>query len=256
MRTISARVPNQHTDQISTRTKSAHGPYQRYDKVVDMHNDLSDFSSDDPPPRGKQWFVTDKTISAGSAHAGFPMMFWNYDLASLDKPFYWGVLHELGHNYQQWNFWSFAYGSESTVNLFSVHAKDVLGHNDDFGGHEGIKYRKAAENVDNGMTFEKADAWDKLVFLLEILRAFPKVGWEMIRVLNRRVRAMDDAEAEKLSKDRQAQMDYVCKTLSEVVGQDLRGTYDRWGIKLSDEAKEHVAKMNLRKAPADLSVRN
>ena len=226
---------------------------QRYDAVVDLHNDLAGFGPHDPPPRGQQWFVNDRQISGGSAHAGFPMKFMVKNLAHLDTPWGWGVLHELGHNYQQARYWSYAYGVESTVNLFSSHATEVL-----FGRTKPSpeKFLEAALAVDRGMTFDESSSWMRLVFLLEIKHAFPRIGWEMIRELNRRVRALPGPEATLLAKRRQAQMDFVYVTLSEVAGQDLRGTYHRWGIPLGHEAKAYIERLGLPRAPNDLSIRS
>lgn len=227
---------------------------RHYDVVMRMLNDLAGFNDHDRPPRGKQWMVDDIQISCGSAHAGFPAMFDSqyYNLCSSVTPRHWVTWHELGHNYQQHKWWSYVYGSESTVNLFSLYIQEQLMAEDRL-KKENL-YHKTAAAVDNGLTFEEADCWQKLVFLMEIKHAFPQQGWEMYRQLNRTTRALSEKEADFLSASRQRQYDYVYKVLSCGVGADLILHYRRWGLPISQEACTDVQGMQLQKAPANLSL--
>ncbi|XP_042857440.1 uncharacterized protein LOC122243793 [Penaeus japonicus] len=229
---------------------------QKYDHVMAKMDDLSGFGDSDPPPRGKYWLVEDVQISCGSAHAGFPVMFDRqyYDLTSLETPHHWVISHEIGHNYQQGPYWSNVYGSESTVNLFSVFVEEELNTGNRLKKQN--DYHRAAKAVDEGMDFEGADCWLKLVFLMEIKLAFPEKGWEMFRQLNRTTRALSEEEAEHIASESQHQFDYVYKVLSKSVGQDLILTYKRWGIDISQEAQEEIQQLGLKEAPGDLSVRS
>ncbi|ROT63236.1 hypothetical protein C7M84_018890 [Penaeus vannamei] len=226
---------------------------QRYDRVMEKMDDLCGFGDTDPPPRGKYWLVEDVQISCGSAHAGFPVMFDRqyYDLTSLDTPHHWVISHEMGHNYQQGPYWSNVYGSESTVNLFSVFVEEELNTGNRLKKQN--DYLKAAKAVDEGMKFEEADCWQKLVFLMEIKHAFPEPGWEMFRHLNRTTRALREEEAQHIVSDSQHQFDYVYKVLSKRIGRDLILTYKRWGIDISQEAQDEIQQLELKKAPGDLS---
>ena len=47
------------------------------------------------------------------------------DYASLSTNGTWGYFHELGHNHQS-GYWTFSGMTEVTVNIFSMHANDVL----------------------------------------------------------------------------------------------------------------------------------
>lgn len=228
---------------------------QRYEQVIDSHNDLAGFTEDDPPPRAKFWLVNDIQISAGSAHAGFPVMVGPCrNLASLHSPYCWCIWHELGHDYQQAHYWSYAYGSETTVNLFSLHDEERFFHKDKL--KDNGLYRKTASKVDEGMTFGHANCWQKLVFLMEIKYYFPDVGWDMYRQLNRTTRALPEEEAHHLAHNHQSQIDYLYKNLSKSVSHDLILTNDRWGIKISQEAQQEIQSLGLPKAPADLSIRD
>ncbi|XP_042857641.1 uncharacterized protein LOC122243947 [Penaeus japonicus] len=226
----------------------------RYDEIIGMLNYAAGFDESEDPPRGKFWLVNDAQITAGSAHAGFPAMFWRiyYNMADDRTPYNWVSWHELGHNYQQGPYWSRAYGVESTVNLFSLYIQEKLFDEDRL--EEQNSYVTAADKVDNGMTFDEGDVWDQLVFLMEIKHAFP-MGWEMFRQLNRTTRALSDDEAKYLTQDRQRQIDHVYKNLSKSVGYDLVLTYERWSLDLSQEAKDEIQQLGLDKAPGDLSHR-
>ncbi|XP_042857642.1 uncharacterized protein LOC122243948 [Penaeus japonicus] len=226
----------------------------RYDEIIGMLNYAAGFDESEDPPRGKFWLVNDAQITAGSAHAGFPAMFWRiyYNMADGRTPYDWVSWHELGHNYQQGPYWSGAYGGESTVNLFSLYIQEKLFDEDRL--EEQNSYVTAADKVDSGMTFDEGDVWDQLVFLMEIKHAFP-MGWEMFRQLNRTTRALSDDEAKYLTQDRQRQIDHVYKNLSKSVGYDLVLTYERWSLDLSQEAKDEIQQLGLDKAPGDLSHR-
>lgn len=225
-----------------------------YDEIMGMLNYAAGFDESEDPPRGKQWLVNDAQITAGSAHAGFPAMFWRvyYNMADNSTPYDWVSWHELGHNYQQRPYWAGVYGVESTVNLFSLYIQEQLFDSDRL--EEQNSYVTAADKVDNGMTFDEGDVWDQLVFLMEIKHAFP-LGWGMFRQLNRTTRALSDDEANYLTQDRQRQIDHVYKNLSKSVGYDLVLTYERWGLSLSQEAKDEIKQLGLEKAPGDLSHR-
>ncbi|XP_064085273.1 uncharacterized protein LOC135200566 [Macrobrachium nipponense] len=227
---------------------------RRYDDIMTKLEDLSGFNESDPPPQGKQWMVDDVQITAGSAHAGFPAMFDHeyYDLTSPKTPHDWVVWHELGHNYQQGPYWSYAYGIESTVNLFSLYIEEKLKADDRLKREN--RYLPTALAVDKGLTFEQADCWQKLVFLMEIKYSFPSHGWEMYRHLNRTVRALSEHDAAILKKNRQNQYDYVYVTLSRFIGTDLLPHYQRWSLPVSGKAQNEVKSLGLPKAPHNMSA--
>lgn len=227
----------------------------RYDEIISLLNYAAGFDDTEPPPRGKFWLVNDMQITAGSAHAGFPAMFDRtyYDMASENTPYDWVTWHELGHDYQQMSYWEGAYGSESTVNLYSLYIQKQLFDEDRL--EQQNDYNRAADDVDAGMTFDEADVWEKLVFLMEIKFYFPEQGWEMFRQLRKITRALTDEEAQTLASDGQLQIDHPYKNLSKIVGSDLINTYNRWSIKISQAAQDEISALGLPKAPADLSHR-
>ncbi|XP_068240706.1 TRPM8 channel-associated factor 2-like [Palaemon carinicauda] len=227
----------------------------RYNEIIGMLNYAAGFDETEQPPRGKFWLVNDKQITAGSAHAGFPAMFDRtyYNMGSENTPYDWVSWHELGHNYQQIPYWGGAYGTESTVNLYSLYNQRQLFDEDRL--EKQGDYNRAADHVDAGMTFAEADVWEQLVFLMEIKFAFPDKDWEMFRQLRKNTRALSEEDAKALASDRQKQYDHVYKNLSKIVGSDLINTYNRWSLKISQEAQDEIAALGLPKAPGDLSHR-
>ncbi|XP_064085960.1 uncharacterized protein LOC135201043 [Macrobrachium nipponense] len=227
---------------------------QRYDDIIEKMEDLSGFSEGDPPPQGKQWLVDDIQITAGSAHAGFPIMFQHQfnDLTLTKTPYSWAVWHEIGHNYQQRQFWSHAYGSESTVNLFSLYIQEKLEADDRLKSQN--KYKPTSRAVDDGLTLEGADCWQKLIFMMEIKHAFPDHGWDIFRHLNRVTRTLEKKEADSLKARRQRQYDHAYRTMSKQVGSDLIRHYERWSVPVSENAREEIESLGLPKAPANLSA--
>ncbi|XP_064121767.1 TRPM8 channel-associated factor 2-like [Macrobrachium nipponense] len=189
----------------------------RYDEVITMLNFAAGFDETELPPRGKYWLVNDIQITAGTAHAGFPAMFDRsyYDMGSGDTPYDWVTWHELGHNYQQMPYWENAYFVETTVNLFSLYIQDQLFGEDRL--EQKDKYNKTADAVDAGLTYDEADVWQKLVFLMEIKYAFPETGWEMYRQLRKVTRALCEEDAEDLKNPghRQKRLVHVYKNLSK-----------------------------------------
>jgi hypothetical protein len=100
-----------------------------WDQVIDLYEKL-----DPQPPRSrKQRVVFDRQISAGALHSGYPIMGHlphqnpvvypaNYILKEgKRKGRFWGLLHELGHNYQQ-RAWTFGGTGEVTNNIFVLYA--------------------------------------------------------------------------------------------------------------------------------------
>ncbi|GEM_PF-3072995 len=104
-----------------------------WDQVIDLYEKL-----DPQPPRPrKQRVVFDRQISAGALHSGYPIMghlqhqdpVVNPENYLLDqgkrKGRFWGLLHELGHNYQQ-RAWTFNGTGEVTNNVFVLYANEKL----------------------------------------------------------------------------------------------------------------------------------
>eukprot|EP00923_Selenidium_pygospionis_P000428 GHVN01000771.1.p1 GENE.GHVN01000771.1~~GHVN01000771.1.p1 ORF type:complete len:861 (+),score=105.35 GHVN01000771.1:584-3166(+) len=117
-----------------TSIVSIEQPYQVtefWDQVIKWQMELASITT---LPR-KERIVPDVQISAGSMHAGYPIMTHmdvvdgsGTNLADLDKirkEGCWGVFHELGHNRQKPE-WTFKGTGEVTVNLFTLYVFQKL----------------------------------------------------------------------------------------------------------------------------------
>lgn len=226
---------------------------QGYDYVVMVHDYLSGLDPYDSnplhqPQTGKHRFVEDIQISAGSAHAGFPMMFGPY--YDLSREGYatsdWVIWHELGHNYQQRCLWSYRYGTEVTVNLFSLFAQELFTQRSRL--VENNNYSAAIALLNDASVSDKwgtASVWEKLVFLMQIKHAFPQQGWSLYQQLNRYFRELPQNEADAICASGQRQWDEFYIQMSRLSGHDLIGHFEKWTIPVSADAKAEVAALGL-----------
>ncbi len=181
------------------------GIAQYYRDILQIENDLLGISDTETDPvhqlpDGKHRFVNDIQITAGAAHSGFPMMFGNYPLVDPNSTYQrstdltWGLCHELGHN-NQMSSWSYAYGSESTNNLFCLNVQEQL-----FGMSrliEDNRYAKAIAVLNDDTVTDKwegIDLWGNIVFMDQIRLGFPEVDWDFLSQVMRAYRDMSDSD--------------------------------------------------------------
>ncbi|RXZ43204.1 M60 family metallopeptidase [Crenobacter cavernae] len=226
---------------------------QTYDARMQDIIDLAGFdgsSAKHPKLEGKQWLVEDKQISAGYGHAGFPIMtMLDWKLATVASANGWGVQHETGHNYQPFCLWASRYGSESTVNLFSLYSQEKAGLPSRLINNK--QFSAAITKLEKpGFDFDKdADVWDKLILHAQLRYAFPDKGWEIYRQLNRRYRELGVDEQKAICADRQKQADTSYELLSDISGADLTEHFQHWGVPVSSDAIGRVKAKGL-KVPA------
>jgi Peptidase M60, enhancin and enhancin-like/N-terminal domain of M60-like peptidases/PA14 domain len=222
----------------------------RYSEIGRLHNQLAGLSATDiithRPPQGSYRHVEDVQISAGWGHSGFPMMYYN--AWQLGVPDYaidrstngWGVWHELGHDYQM-DAWSYVFGTEVTVNLFSLHAQEKL-----FGNSwlvDADTYSETIGRLSDPAILDKwsgTDPFVQLVFLDQIRLGFPKLNWDLWTRLMRRYREMPVAEYEALNTD-QLKRDKFLTTLCDITGKNLTPHFGAWTIPISKPAKDYCA---------------
>lgn len=227
----------------------------RYDRTADLQAALSglDANTSSGVHRlfdGKARFVDDTQITAGSGHSGFPIMAMDWDLANQRTGGNsWGVWHELGHNHQQFCLWATRFGTETTVNIYSLYVQQALqpGENriaDQFG--------TVIAGLENGsMSFASADVWQKLVFLVQPVYAFPERGFDLYAAVHRAYRELPDSERSSVCGSEALQVDTFYRFLSRAVGHDLADHFTRWGLTLSASARKAVADEGLR-APSQV----
>ncbi|MDO6426927.1 M60 family metallopeptidase [Thalassotalea sp. 1_MG-2023] len=230
-----------------------------FDQTVTLVRDLAGFEDDatgvHKMPTLKERFVSDVQITAGFAHAGFPIMAspgWN--LYSLDTAQNngWGNWHETGHNYQQFCLWSSPFGTESTVNLFSLYVQENVNQPSRIQIEN--RYSNAINKLNDNFSFtNNADVWDKLVFLMQIKHALPDIGWDMFRQLNRRFREMDTAQQASVCQSDEASFSMTFELLSDITGYDLTTHFKTWGVNVSEASYQKIADKNLPQPPVDIS---
>lgn len=237
---------------------------EHFDKVVSLTRYLAGFDADATEgvhqmPTLKQRLVEDRQISAGFAHAGHPIMTspgWRlFDVNSVADNG-WGNWHEIGHNHQQFCLWSQTFGTESTVNLFSLYVQRA------FIGQSRIiqeqRYSNAIAKLNSITHFNfqvDADVWDKLVFFMQIIHAYPDQGFDIVRRLNRHFREMNLTQQHWVCANPSNSFDTTFELLSDIVQQDLTEHFQTWGVPVSPASYSKVA--NLYPKPSiDISAIN
>jgi len=240
------------SDEIRTLSYEEVGAVaQYYTTFGKLHNQLAGLTSDSPihePAQGQYWYVADKQISYGWGYAGFPIMTYNewYLGTPSDTVFSdsgtWGQYHELGHNYQM-DAWSYVYGTEVTVNLFSLYAQEIL-HNTSSLVTDGA-YARAIAILDDAQIADKwgylnDDPFAQLVFLDQIRRGFPELNWDIWTTVMRRYREMPQSDWDALDTDLKRR-DYFMMMLCDITQIDLTPHFEVWTIDVSDDAKTSCA---------------
>jgi hypothetical protein len=186
----------------------------------------------------------DRQISAGYMHSGYPVMTHmdveEFIVTLKDRPDKsWGFFHEFGHNHQDGD-WTFDGTVEVTVNLFSLYATEKL-YNLPIGAtHDACSEKTRNERRDayfaKGSNFEqwKSAPFLALTMYIDIQEEF---GWEPFR--------KDFQEYLQLPKDEKPKNDGEKRDqwmirLSKTVNKNLAPYFDKWGVPVSQRAKDSV----------------
>ncbi len=211
-----------------------------------------------PARRRPERIVTDRQISAGYMHAGYPIMAPVDDTARLAleerrlrAEGSWGYLHELGHNLQD-SEWTFEGTGEVTNNVLAMYVyPTVLGLPFD-SGHPAIRDRaKRADRVrrylDGGARFEewKGDPFLALTMYIQVIEAF---GWEPLRRVFAEYRSLPAAERPRSEIEKR---DQWLIRLSRATGRNLGPFFQSWGVPTSAPARAAVAALPEWRPPAE-----
>lgn len=181
--------------------------------------------------------VTDRQISAGWMHSGYPIMAHNAsapdltDLDQLETSGDWGAFHELGHNHQ-WSAWFLNGATEGTVNLWSVYTMEEVVGIDRGSAHPAMADSDRQSRVDSylagGADFAGSwSVWTALETYVQLEEAF---GWEPLITVQAQYLA--DSTADDPS-DQAAVIDKWVRRTSEATGRDLGAFYLAWGWPVS-----------------------
>ncbi len=211
-----------------------------WQEVMDAANTLAGI---DDHPRAER-FVTDRQISAGWMHSGYPLMahlestrdFIDVDFLRAEGS--WGPFHEIGHNYQ-WVDWVLPGTTEATCNLWSVYIyEQVVGRHRDM-THGAIAPAQRAERLASylagGADFVDWSVWTALETYLQLQEAF---GWDYLTDLFVEYRDLDDAQRPR---DDAARIDDWVVRSARRAGMNLGPFYLAWGLPASPEALDSIA---------------
>ncbi len=217
--------------------------------VTELHNELAGLSDSaalpHQTPQGKQWHVEDAQIALGSAHSSFPIMYDNtWQIAAPSKYAYksagWGIWHEVGHNYQS-DAWSYVFGTESSVNLFSLHAQARLfGNSRVVDENEYIKALALLNDASKPNKWDSADVFGQLVFLDQLRLGFPNLDQSLWTQVMRRYRELSPSEIAALNTDPKKR-DQFLRTLCDVTGTNVSPHFTAWALPVSAQATSDCA---------------
>ncbi len=212
-----------------------------WDRVLDACADLAGWIA---PRQRPERIVTDRQISAGYMHAGYPIM-THLDVAELivgpnqrHADPRWGLFHELGHNHQS-PAWTFPEVTEVTCNLFTIYILEtVCGMKDREAMHPGLKNRqkRIASYFGSGVGLAQLgkDPFLALIPYLQLQEAF---GWEAFK------RVFSDYivnPPQPFPTTPEQKIDEWVIRFSRVVERNLAPFHRQWGFPVSQSAEDQV----------------
>lgn len=213
-----------------------------WDQVADADADLASISH--TRVRAER-FATDREISAGYMHSGYPIMTHldfaaeAVDAAKLQTSGSWGPFHELGHNHQ-WLPWVLPGSTEASVNLWSVYVfENVLGISRDV-AHPSLAPAERAQRIQDyvagGADFYASwNVWTSLETYLQLQEGF---GWAPFQAVFAAYTAQDPALDPQGDA---AAIDMFCTRFAAEVNADLGPFFLAWGFPLSQVALDQMA---------------
>ena len=214
-----------------------------WDSVVESQVGFARTSDMRRPER----IVTDRQISAGYMHSGYPIMTpidesatTALDLAKLKAEGTWGHLHELGHNFQD-GAWTFDGAGEVTNNLLVIHTFDTLLNLPHDAGHGAIRGKamrteRIRKHIGDGASFEtwKRDPFLALMMYIQLYEAF---GWEPFDRVFADYAKLDRGERPR---DDDAKRDQWLIRMSKATDRNLGPFFQLWGVPTSQAARDEV----------------
>ena len=195
-------------------------------------------------------YVTDRQISAGYMHSGYPIMM-GLDVAEAAVSTktmsanghggVWGFFHEVGHNHQV-SDWTFDGTGEVTNNMFAVYVFEK-----EFGivqsQHPALVPARMQERlrkyIAGGADFEKwkKDPFLALTMYIELQQAF---GWDAYKKVFAEYRNLTPSERPKTELE---QHDQWMVRFSHAIGKNLGPFFQAWGVPTSEGARQSLANL-------------
>ena len=195
-------------------------------------------------------YCTDRQISAGYMHSGYPIMTGLdvaprfVDLATLtgkDGGKVWGFYHELGHNHQK-SEWTWDGTGEVTNNLFSLYGCETINHVTP-PAHPALEKAEAEKKLKaylaGGANYEQ---WKNEPFLA--LGLFSKLrdgfGWEPFIRVFKEYETLPSAQKPRTDEEKR---DQFMVRFGQAVGKNLGPYFAAWGVPTSDAARAKLANL-------------
>jgi len=218
-----------------------------WDRILDGYADFAGISRHRPRP---ERYCTDRQISVGYMHSGYPIMtgldvaenFVNTHVILTNgdgKTKSWGFFHEMGHNHQQ-SDWTFDGTGEVTNNVFALYILDticgVTAHT-----HPAIeplvRQARLQKYLDGGAKFDswKSDPFLALTMYIQLQQGF---GWETYKKVFAEYRHLPEGERPKTDGEKR---DQWMVRFSRASGRNLGPFFQAWGVPTTPEARASIA---------------
>ncbi|CAF3443400.1 unnamed protein product [Rotaria socialis] len=209
-----------------------------WDSVVLAHHELRGTK-----PKHRERIVCDEQPSAGYMHSGYPIVThmdvtdpqsdkFLFNIHVLKKKGWWGVFHELGHNMQR-DWWTFDGTGEVTVNIFTLHAMNIICHIQPW-IHPWLEEQESNTRIyiENGCNFDewKDDPGIGLIIYAQLAREY---GWETYKQVFRQYE-----QTQPYLDSNQEKMDHWIEIFSRQVGYNLIPLFKFWGFPVSKSTVE------------------
>ena len=211
---------------------------RHWDAILDAD---ADFVSSPRERIRPERMICDEQISAGFMHSGYPVMTpmgTRFGLVS-GKGDNWGFYHELGHNHQRGE-WTFDGAVEVTVNLFTLYCFETVDNNpqDVPGGRMNPDYCKRLweKYSSRGAKWEewKQDPFLGLAMYIELKQRY---GWDAII---KTIAQYNDLSNGSRPHNDQEKRDQFLVRMSQSVNENLTPFFEKWGMPVTQEAKDAV----------------
>ncbi|NIG54183.1 M60 family metallopeptidase [Chitinophaga sp. Cy-1792] len=240
---------------------NAEAVMKTWDEVIEKdYNDwygLSDNPADpiDQAPGTPHRFVLDIQISLGSGHSGYPCMAyldWHSDFldtAVINTGASWGPCHEIGHNHQMTNTWSWGGVealTETSNNLFVFQVANRHGKKPPRIYDAGQNFVQPAldwaktDTVNTTKNF--AGITDVFQRLVPFVQLFQRYGYGMMGYICREAR-----HEQRVTYIDQVKKDFLYTSASKYAQTDLYPFFRYWGIFVSPTARAEVSNLPLLK---------
>ncbi|NNE98664.1 MAG: hypothetical protein HKN25_06555 [Pyrinomonadaceae bacterium] len=217
-----------------------------WNRVLDLTADLAVIPRKRERP---ERIVTDKQISAGYMHSGYPIM-THLDaaerVASIKQlQSAWGIYHELGHNHQH-SDWTFNGTIEVTCNLFTLYVREKATNTSPRKAFMDLGKRPAPEVYFEQQrripAAQKFDRWKKDPFLalamyIQLQEAF---GWDIYQRVFREYRTLSPRQRPKSDSEKR---DQWMIRFSRATGYNLTRFFEEWGVPVSAKAKKEAERL-------------